>query len=164
VARALCAGCQKPKNAFNKEKIMTLTKMNLAAAALALAFAGPVFAADAMSKDEVKAEKERIDTEYKAARDKCKDMKGNEKDVCMAEAKGQHNVAKAELEAKQKDTPKARYNVATAKADADYNVAKEKCDDMKGKEKKQCEKDAKAARDSAKKQAKADRDAAGKKG
>jgi len=115
-----------------------------------------------MSKDEVKAEKDRIGSEYKAASVKCKDMKGNEKDICMAEAKGQQKVAKAELDAKQKDTPKTRYDVAVAKADMDYNVAKEKCDDMKGQEKKQCNKDAKAAHDSAKKQAKSDRDASKK--
>jgi hypothetical protein len=137
---------------------MTL-KLNIAAAALALAFAGPVFAADSMSKDEVKAEKDRISSEYKANKEKCKDMKGNEKDVCMAEAKGHEKVAKAELAAKQNDTPKNRYDVAVAKADMDYNVAKEKCDDMKGNEKKQCNKDAKAAHDSAKQQAKSERDA-----
>ena len=132
---------------------MKVTKLWVMAAVLSLAGAGPVFAAD-------KAEKERIANEYKAAKEKCKDMKGNAKDICMAEAKGQNKVAKAELALKEKDTPKNRYDVAAAKADADYGVAKEKCDDMKGKEKRQCEKDAKAARDSAKKQAKSERDAA----
>src|ERR687889_150356 len=144
---------------------MTGTKMTLVAAALSLAYAGPLFAADNMSKDQHKSEKQRIEQDAKAAREKCKDMKGNAKDVCMAEAKGQEKVAKAELAAKQKDTPKNRYDVAAAKADMEYNVAKEKCDEMKGKEKNQCEKDAKAARDNAKKQAKAERESAeGKKG
>jgi hypothetical protein len=134
--------------------------MTLIAAALSLAYAGPLFAADNMSKDQHKSEKQRIEQDAKAAREKCKDMKGNAKDICMAEAKGQEKVAKAELELKQKDTPKNRYDVAAAKADADYNVAKEKCDDMKGKEKDACQKDAKAARDNAKKQAKAERESA----
>ena len=126
---------------------MTLTKVKLIAAAISLAFAGPVLAADSMSKDEAKAEKQRIVQEAKANKDKCKDLKANAKDVCMAEARGKEKVAKAELAAKEKDTPKNRYDVAAAKADADYNVAKEKCDDMKGKEKDQCQKDAKAARE-----------------
>src|SRR5919107_1167604 len=139
---------------------MTGTKMTLVAAALSLAYAGPLFAADNMSKDQHKSEKQRIEQDAKAAREKCKDMKGNAKDVCMAEAKGQEKVAKAELELKHKDTPKNRYDVAAAKADAEYNVAKEKCDDMKGKEKDACQKDAKAARDNAKKQAKAERESA----
>ena len=133
---------------------MSLIKTILVAAALSLS--GSVFAADAMSKDQVKAEKDRISAEAKAAKDKCKDMKGNAKDICMAEAKGNEKVAKAELALKQKDTPKNRKDVADAKADLEYEVAKEKCDDMKGKEKNACQKDAKSARDQAKKQAKAD--------
>jgi len=141
---------------------MTLTRLNLAAAALCLGFAGPIFAAEEMSKDAVKAEKDRISADAKAAKEKCKDLKGNAKDICMAEAKGQEKVAKAEFAAKQNDTPKNRYDVAAAKADAEYGIAKEKCDDMKGKEKNACEKDAKAARDQAKKTAKGERDSAKK--
>jgi len=133
---------------------MSLIRIMLVAAAFSLT--GSVFAADAMSKDQVKTEKDRISSEAKAAKDKCKDMKGNAKDICMAEAKGNEKLAKAELELKQKDTPKNRQDVAVAKADLEYEVAKEKCDDMKGKEKNACQKDAKAARDQAKKQAKAD--------
>jgi hypothetical protein len=133
------------------------------AAALGLACAGPVSAAE--DKDAHKAEKQKIEADAKAAKEKCRDMKGNAKDVCMAEAKGQEKLAKAELALKEKDTPKNRYDVAAAKADAEYNVAKEKCDDMKGKEKDKCQKDAKAARDNAKKQAKSERESAeGKKG
>jgi hypothetical protein len=138
---------------------MKVMKMAFFAAALSLACAGTVSAADG-SKDQNKAERERIEADAKAAREKCKDMKGNSKDICMAEAKGQEKVAKAELAAKQKDTPKNRYDVAAAKADMEYNVAKEKCDEMKGKDKDACQKDAKAARDNAKKQAKQERETA----
>ena len=139
---------------------MKVIKLLVMAAALSLAGAGPLFAAD-KGKD---PEKERIAAEAKAAKEKCKDMKGNAKDICMAEAKGQEKVAKAELAAKNKDTPKNRYDVAAAKADADHAVAREKSDDMKGKEKEACQKDAKTARDAAKKAAKAERDAAEGKG
>ena len=142
---------------------MNVIKTIMVAAGLSLVCASPVFAAQ--DKDQHKAEKQKIDADYKAAKEKCKDLKGNAKDICMAEAKGQEKVAKAELALKEKDTPKNRYDVAAAKADMDYHVAKEKCDDMKGKEKNQCEKDAKAARDNAKKQAKAERESSeGKKG
>jgi hypothetical protein len=134
-----------------------VTRMMVAAAAMGLAFAGPVLAAD---KDASKAEREKIAADAKAAKEKCKDMKGNAKDICMAEAKGQEKVAKAELALKNKDTPKNRYDVAAAKADAEHDVAREKCDEMKGKEKEACQKDAKNARDAAKKQAKAEREAA----
>ena len=139
---------------------MKVVKMTFIAAALSLAYAGPIYAADSMAKDAVKSERQRIEADAKAAREKCKDMKGNAKDLCTAEAKGQEKVAKAELALKQKDTPKNRYDVAAAKADMEYGVAKEKCDDMKGKDKDACQKDAKTARDGAKKQAKSEREAA----
>lgn len=138
---------------------MTLTK-TVMTVLLGLAFATPLYAADGMAKEEVKAEKQRIDQEGKAAREKCKDLKSNAKDICMAEAKGQEKVAKAELAAKQNDTPKNRYDVAAAKADMEHNVAREKCDEMKGKEKEACQKEAKNARDTAKKQAKTERESA----
>ena len=139
---------------------MTLIRMTLIAAVAAWGYAGAGLAADMMSKDQYKVEKQRIEADGKAGREKCKGMSGNAKDVCTAEAKGKEKVAKAELAAKQKDTPKARYNVAVAKSDLEYNVAKEKCDDAKGKDKKACEKDAKDAHNQAKKHAKADRDSA----
>ena len=139
---------------------MNATRTALAAVALSLAYAGPLFAADTMGKDAAKSERQRIAADAKAAREKCNSMKANEKDICMAQAKGQERIAKAELAAKQKDTPKNRYDVALAKADMEHNVAREKCDEMKGKDKEACQKDAKTARDNARKQAKSERDAA----
>src|SRR3954469_4639351 len=114
------------------------------ATALALGFAGSASAA--MNKSEMKTEKDRIEAQYKSAKAACKDMKGNAKDVCMKEAKGQEKVAKAELEARDKGTPKAQEHLRKVQADAAYEVAKEKCDDLKGKEKSACKKDAKSAK------------------
>jgi hypothetical protein len=145
---------------FDKEMTMKLTSVKVAAVALSLAFAGPLLAADSKPKDQTKAERERIEQEAKAAKDKCNSLKGNAKDICMAEARGKEKVAKAELAARQKDTPKNRYDVAAAKADMEYNIAKEKCDEMKGNEKDACQKDAKSARDNAKNQAKTERESA----
>src|SRR3954471_14569509 len=58
--------------------------------------------ANAGAKDENKAEKDKIAADYKEAKAKCKTMSGNAKDVCEKEAKGNENVAKAELDAKKK--------------------------------------------------------------
>lgn len=114
--------------------------------------------ANAGARDEYKADKERIEADYKEAKAKCKSMTGNAKDVCEKEAKGNENVAKAELDAKRKgNTPESDYNVMTAKAKAQYEVAKEKCDDMKGKEKSACKKQAKADEDKALAEAKQNR-------
>src|SRR6476646_2112994 len=67
-------------------------------------------AAVATSKD-YRADKDRIEADFKAAKESCKSMTGNAKDICMADAKGKEKVAKAELEASRKGTPHAQYEV-----------------------------------------------------
>ena len=119
-----------------------------------IAFAGAAAAAP-ISKDTYNAENKRIEDQYKADRDACKSMSGNQKDVCAETAKGKEKVAKAENEAAYKDTEKARYDAKVARAEADYAVAKEKCDDRKGNDKDVCVKEAKAAETKAKADAKA---------
>lgn len=124
------------------------------AAVAALAF-GAGAAAQAISKDEYKAAKDRIEADAKTARASCGKLSDNAKDVCQAEAKAREKIDKADLEARFKNTDKARYEARIAKADADYSVAKERCDDKTGKEKSACVKEAKAAQDSAKANARA---------
>ena len=136
------------------------TKLLSIAAAVALALAGAAQAQSTSSttgaskpsvdRKERKAEEDRINADYKADKAKCKDMKGNEKDACEADAKGKEKVAKAELKAKYDPTPANQRKVEEAKAEHQYKVAKEKCDAQKGKEESACEKDAKAQYDKAK--------------
>src|SRR5690349_974128 len=121
------------------------------AAAVALAFGTAQAQTTGSGKHEMKsAEKERIEADYKADKAKCDSMQGNAKDVCMKQAKGKEDVAKAELNAKDNPSPRNQRKVEEAKAKADYEVAKERCDDQKGKEKSACEKEAKASYDRAK--------------
>ena len=116
------------------------------AAAMAFSVAAQAQNQGATSKRQVKnAEEDRIEAEYKAAREKCDPLQGNAKDVCQKEAKAQEKVAKAELKAKNDPTPANQRKAREAKAEAQYDVAKEKCDDKKGNEKDVCQKDAKAA-------------------
>jgi|KBSMisStandDraft_5_1062788.scaffolds.fasta_scaffold01842_11 membrane protein involved in colicin uptake len=96
------------------------------------------------------ADEDRIEAEYKAAREKCDPMQGNAKDVCQKEAKAKEKVAKAELKAKHDPSAANQRKVHEAKAAGDYDVAKERCDDKKGNEKDVCQKDAKAAYERAK--------------
>jgi hypothetical protein len=133
------------------------------AVALCCGVTGAAFAASGMSKDQYKAEKHRIEAQYKNDRNSCDGMKGNAKDICKAQAKGNEKIAKAELQAQYKPSPKADEKVKDAQADANYRVAREKCDDLKGNDRKVCDKQAKAMRVGAKDQAKADR-VAGQKG
>ena len=100
--------------------------------------------ASALTQDEYKAAKERVEASYKADKAKCDPMKDNAKDVCEKEAKGKENVAKAQLEQQYKPSDANARKVAEAKVEASYNVAKEKCDDLKGDAKNACVKEAKA--------------------
>lgn len=98
----------------------------------------------AMTEAEHKAEKDRIEAQYKSSKAQCKSLRGNAKDVCEEEAEGQEKIAKAELNHRKDPSEKHRYELAKAKADAAYDVAEEKCDDLKGNAKDVCEKEAKA--------------------
>ena len=133
-----------------------MNKLKINAIALALGFAFSAGAmAQSLSKDDYKAGKDRITAEYKTAKAGCATLAANAKDICVAEAKGQEKVAKAELEASYKPSEKARHAVSMAKAEADYAVARERCDDKAGNDKKACVKEAKAAEARAKADAKA---------
>ncbi|VVE49951.1 hypothetical protein PPN31114_04630 [Pandoraea pneumonica] len=120
-----------------------LTCAILAAGAFGTASAN---AADAAAKDRYEAAQKSAEADYKASVARCEDMKDNAKKVCVENAKGNEKVAKANAEADYKNTPKARYDAAVAKADADYSVAKLRCNDNNGNEKDVCVKDADAAK------------------
>jgi hypothetical protein len=134
-----------------KQTVITL------AVALCCGFAGSAGAA--MSKEEYKAQKDRVEADYKAAKEKCAPLKGNAQDICNTEAKGKHNVAKAELDAQQDPSPRKEAKVKTEKAEADYKLANQKCEDLSGNPKDVCKKDAKAAYETAKADVKATRTA-----
>lgn len=102
--------------------------------------------AEGMTKAEHKAGEDRIDAEYTAAKNGCGTYAGNAKDVCVAEAKGKANVAKAELLASYEPTAKHAKDVRVARAEAAYAIASERCDDKAGNDKDVCVKEAKAAR------------------
>lgn len=135
-----------------------------------LGFAGPgsaqtsanktTLASASMSKDNYALVKKNADAQYKVDKDACSTLSGNAKDICVAEAKGKDNVAKAEAEAAYQNTPKARESARVARAQANYNVAVEKCDDLAGNLKDVCVKEAKADLVKGKANAKVDRVAA----
>jgi len=113
-----------------------------------------------MSKDAYAVAKKDADAQYKVDKEGCASLSGNAKDICMAEAKGKDNAAKADAEAAYVNTPKAREAARVAHAQANYNVAIEKCDDLAGNAKDVCVKEAKAGLVKGKANAKVDRVAA----
>src|SRR6476661_1316672 len=95
----------------------------------------------------------QADADYDVAKEKCDDMSGNQKDVCVKEAKATHTKAKADAKVARADRDatrtaenkraNARQDAREDTRDAQYKVAAEKCDAMSGAAKDQCVKDAK---------------------
>ena len=85
----------------------------------------------------------RYNARYEVAKEMCDDKSGNTKDVCMKEAKAEHDKAKADLKANKK-VAEAQNDAMEAKLKADYKVAKERCDAMSGDAKDSCHAAAKA--------------------
>lgn len=131
-----------------------MNNISILALTLAMLFS-PHSMAEGISKDDYKAGKDKISAEYKAAKTGCATFSGNPKDICVAEAKGNEKIARAELEASYKPTSKSHYQALVARAEADLSVAKERCDDQAGNAKDVCLKEAKAAETTAKANAKA---------
>ena len=99
--------------------------------------------ASAMSAQEHKVAKEKIEAAYKVDKAKCDGMKDNAKDVCMKEAKAAHVHATSDAKAKRKSAA-ASADAREDKMEANYKVAKEKCDAMSGDAKDSCIRNAKA--------------------
>jgi hypothetical protein len=95
----------------------------------------------------------RADAVYEVAKEKCDDLSGNPKDVCVKEAKAAHvkaladakvdRVAADERRAGAEQTMAAKREATEDKRDADYKVAIEKCDALAGAAKDNCVRDAK---------------------
>lgn len=96
-------------------------------------------------KEQHRTESNKAQAMYKNAWDGCKRLQGNARDVCKAEAKGTYEVAKAELAAQLKPTPKRDDEVRTEKAKAAYRLAVQKCGDLKSNAKDVCVKDARTS-------------------
>jgi hypothetical protein len=79
----------------------------------------------------------KADSTYAVAKERCDDLSGNPKDVCVKEAKAVQ--IKALADAKMgKEIGEARKDAAVDKRDADYKVAIEKCDALSGDAKSSC--------------------------
>jgi len=95
----------------------------------------------------------RAKAAYAVAKEKCDDLAGNDKDVCVKAAKSAEVAALADAKANKKIVDagvKASNTVAEAKTDASkekmdaqYKVAIEKCDTFAGDAKEACVKEAK---------------------
>lgn len=113
---------------------MKFTISELACAAALTVFAVSSHAATEPQKtikNEYNAAITRADADYKAAKENCKGQQGNDKDVCLKEAKANYVQAKSDATAARK-AQVARADARDDKIDAQYAVAKQKCEALTG--------------------------------
>jgi len=113
--------------------------------------------AEASHKNTVKARNDarlaHVEANYELAKEKCDDLAGNNKDVCMKEAKSAQTRGKADAKVDRvaadttqtsvKKVADAKQEATEDKRDAEYKVAVEKCDAFAGDVKDRCVNDAK---------------------
>ena len=80
---------------------------------------------------------------YDLAKEKCDDLSGNAKDVCVTGAKSMRDKTKADVKLKKVVT-EAMADDVSIRMKADYKLAREKCDALAGEPKNVCVASAKA--------------------
>ena len=93
--------------------------------------------------DDTKLRKAMYEGRYAVANEKCDDLKGNDKDVCVQTAKTARDKAKSEVKLATAVT-EAMADDVSIKMKADYKLAREKCDSLSGQAKDVCVASAKA--------------------
>ena len=103
----------------------------------------PATATGPMTRTAYRAALDRASSDYNRKRAGCRSLKGNERTVCVAEAKAESTKAQSAAEAAFRNTPRARMDARVAAANADYSVAKARCNERSGSERRACLKTAK---------------------
>ena len=87
--------------------------------------------------DERKLYTVRADSRYELAKERCDDLGGDAKDVCLRQARSEHEKAQADIKLAQKVTS-AIDEADQARMKADYKLAMEKCTQLAGDAKDSC--------------------------
>ncbi|GAB2576103.1 hypothetical protein GCM10027034_02930 [Ramlibacter solisilvae] len=95
---ALCLGLSAP--------VFAQTSSSGSMGAAGSSGTAPAAASDA-AKADVKAMKKQADGDYKAAKEKCKPMKGDEQKACEKDAKAAHDKAQADIKRAEADAKAA---------------------------------------------------------
>ncbi len=105
-------------------------KEKVARAALEFRYSGK-------SKDQTKVLVAKAKATYEVAKQRCDDKAGNEKDVCVKEAKAAETTAVADAK-RSKQIHEANKEASEDKRDAEHKVATEKCYALAGESKDAC--------------------------
>jgi osmotically-inducible protein OsmY len=100
---------------------------------------------------------QKAESEYRAAAAKCDAKSGNDKDICMAEARLVRTRTEADALSRYNNTAAGRARARKNVADAEYDLAKAKCDAKSGADKDNCMDNAKSVHTAALADAKAER-------
>jgi hypothetical protein len=119
--------------------------------AMLVSFAVTGAAVGAMSAEKIEQTKatlnathNRADADYAASRLRCRDLSGNDRDICVQAAKADRSKAKGEASSKYQGTGEAKLEAREDAIDAEFKVAKEKCDSLAGRANEICRAEAKA--------------------
>jgi osmotically-inducible protein OsmY len=115
----------------------------LFATAAGAAFAAPTVALN-HDPASYRAVTQKAAADYKTATAKCGGMNGNDKDVCMAEAKLSRTRTESDALSQYNNSPKSREKARSSLADAEYDLAKAKCGGKSGADKDDCMNNAKS--------------------
>lgn len=107
-----------------------------------VALAEQEFAYTGTVADQRKVATVKAETAYTVAKERCDDKSGNDKDVCVKEAKAVETKALADVNLGKK-VGEAVSEAKDDKRDANYKVAAEKCDALAGAAKDSCMMEAK---------------------
>jgi hyperosmotically inducible protein len=133
----------------------------LLATALTAAFSSAYAHADTATKPDTATYRtmtQKATADYKAAAAKCTGMSGNERAVCVEEAKVARARVDADAVTQYNNTLKARTTARNALANAEHALARVKCSVLTGAEKDSCQANAHSVHTAALADAKADRD------
>ena len=89
------------------------------------------------AKDAIKGREAKVDASYIVAKEKCDDLTGKPKSLCVTESKTARTKGMADAKM-NKEIGEAKVDATQAKRDADYKVAIEKCDTLAGNAKSAC--------------------------
>jgi osmotically-inducible protein OsmY len=115
----------------------------LFATAAGAAFAAPTVALN-HDPASYRAVTQKAAADYNTATAKCGGMNGNDKDVCMAEAKLSRTRTESDALSQYNNSPKSREKARSSLADAEYDLAKAKCGGKSGADKDDCMNNAKS--------------------
>ncbi len=91
-----------------------------------------------MARSDYDAAKTTIESDARQAQNRCRDLEGQAKDICRAEARADERIRKADLDARYRGTTTASAEAKITRAKAQYDVAKAKCSGEHGSDKLSC--------------------------